>query len=374
MNILIISPFFYPDKGVGALRMSSLSRYLIKKGVKLWILTEKKEIMGTDIKAEYRFVESVRTGNFLTEFIINRNRYLFAFRELSDIEEFDAVIISGGPFYTFPVAIEAKKKNIRCCLDFRDPWVFDIREDFFNIRNLIRQMYYLPYERKAVKAVDDVVTVTDRWVKSFRRYYPTCRSKIHLIENGFDDEQLNGLKRMDYERSAPVTIGVFGKLFYYTDKYSRIFARALKKYTYKISVIQIGEREKQVDEILDQINIEHNIIESTGFMSYKSGMEMLMNADYFLIIDARNDAIGTKIYDYIYLQKPIIYVGPKNTYISEIIIKYQLGYSCKNQQEVEKVLEDLGVSDKKVQINEESRNRFARSFQNEKWWNMLNEK
>ena len=40
----------------------------------------------------------------------------------------------------------------------------------------------------------------------------------------------------------------------------------------------------------------------------------------------------------------------------------------------QKVLEDLGVSDKKVQINEESRNRFARSFQNEKWWNMLNEK
>ena len=232
----------------------------------------------------------------------------------------------------------------------------------------------MPYERKAVKAADDVVTVTDRWVKSFRRYYPTCRSKIHLIENGFDDEQLNGLKRLDYEKCTPVTIGVFGKLFYYTDRYSRIFVRALKKYTYKISVIQIGEREKQVDEILDQINIEHNIIESTGFMSYKRGMEMLMNADYFLIIDARNDAIGTKIYDYIYLQKPIIYVGPKNTYISETILKYQLGYSCENQQEVENVLKDLGVSDKKVEINEELRNQFARSFQNKKWWNMLNEK
>lgn len=372
MNVLIIAPMFYPDKSVGALRMTSLARFLINKGVNLWVLTNKKEVTEIDFKAQYVFVDSIKTGNFLTEYQNNRERYVSAFETLTDIVEIDAIIISGGPFYTFHIAIEARKKKIKCFLDFRDPWIFDRRENTYGLKNLIRKAYYLPEERKAVGAATLVVTVTDRWVQTFQRYYPSCRAKFRLIENGFDDGQLSMLRKAELQKEKRITLAVFGKLFYYTDKYSKVFTKALKKYTNDISVLQVGQREEQVNRILEQFGLDQCSIKSTGFIQYSSGMEILMNADCFLIIDARKDAIGTKIYDYIFLGKPIIYVGPKDSYISDIIRQYGLGYSCDSSEKVERAFNRLLSHGYHSDIDENLKVHFARSHQNEKWWELLN--
>lgn len=375
MNILIIAPFFFPDRGVGALRMSSLARYLLQNEVEISVITNRKKELSTGISANYFYVDSLQQGNFVHQFNVNCNKYMEAFEYMCKQSSYDAVIISGGPFYTFPVAKVAKKYRIPCYLDFRDPWVFDFREPlkFFNFKNLIREAYYLPKERGAVKSATAVVTVTPKWINNFKRYYPVCREKFVLIENGYDDEQLSNIRLIEKKKASSIVLGVFGKLFYYTEKYSNIFAAALKEFQQDISVLQVGERESQVDAILRSNGVTGSVIESTGFLSYNIGIATLMNADVFVIIDVRKGAIGTKIYDYIYLGKPILYVGPKNTAISGMIVKYKLGYVCSTTDEIKNVFRIIKTGTYKFRQDANLKHQFSRREQNRKWLELLNE-
>ena len=54
MNVLIIAGVL-SDKSVGALRMTSLARFLINKGVNLWVLTNKRRDKDRFEKAQYVF-------------------------------------------------------------------------------------------------------------------------------------------------------------------------------------------------------------------------------------------------------------------------------------------------------------------------------
>ena len=68
--------------------------------------------------------------------------------------------------------------------------------------------------------------------------------------------------------------------------------------------------------------IEHFSISSfinEPFQDYATGIRKLQKADVCILIDIRKHAIGTKIYDYIYANKPIIYIGKKKTYLEKMV-------------------------------------------------------
>lgn len=374
MRVLIIAPSIEPDKSVGAIRMSCLTRYLVENGIDVYILTNKKlndVVLVEPSHVEYvNIIAELSNKSNLDVFNENKKLYKKSYEKIISNNNIDITIISGGPFFTFNLSVDLKRKNIPCVLDFRDPWFFDIRENnkTHSIKNLIRRCYLYILESRAIRHATAIVTVTDIWKGLFERYYPFQKNKFHLIENGYDDRLLDLVQFSD-STFETFTIGVFGKLFYYTQNYSSIFLQAIQKVG-EININQVGERECDTDLLLKKHNLPLNVINSTGFMNYTDGIKELKKSHLFLIIDAREGALGTKIYDYIYLNKPIVYIGPTNTALSNLIKQFENGFVC---SEVEEVVEAIEIVRKKglKQLTTRKTDSYARSYQNQKWMNLL---
>lgn len=375
MNLLIVSPAFPPDRRVGAVRMGSLARYLLKKNVSITVITNKKINIDVDV-SKYVYVDILEFGRYSDKFAKNERLYLDAFNKETDSKKYDIVIVSGGPFYTFAIAKTAKYKGIPCILDFRDPWIFDYREakEFFSPKKIFTKIKEFPKERSAVKAASAVVTVTDGWKHDFVKFYPSQKDKFYTILNGYDDEMLRNLQKVNFNNQGKKIIGVFGKLFYYTEKYSKVFLNGIKELTDIFSILQIGEKEENAEQLMRECSVPLDTLESIGFFPYKEGIEYLMNADVLLIIDVRASAIGTKIYDYIFLGKPIIFVGPKTTQFAKIVGSIKGNYVCSTESEVTAAFKEILSKNKIISVNNGEIEKYARSIQNERWWQLLNEK
>ena len=371
MRVLIVAPYFPPYKSVGALRMASLARYLLLHGIETDILTNTVD-GEAEIESTYHYVDIKNTGEkYYTRFKRNQMEYCEAFRKVCINRHPDVVIVSGGPFYTFRIAQYAKESGLPCILDFRDPWIFEYRgaKSFFTVKNIISKFIELPWEREAVHAATCVVTVTDGWKAQFEKAYPFSKSKFMVIENGYDDALLQAISLDAPRHSKKITLAAFGKLFYYTQEYSKVFLNAYRKLQDRVDLMQIGQKETESDELLTNCGISLDKLYATGFLNYQEGIKQLNQADAFLLIDSRRNAIGTKIYDYIYLNKPIIYVGPKRTVLAQIISRFENGFVCSNEQETEEALNNIKSGmrlDEHIDIS-----KYSRSAQNQNWIEMI---
>lgn len=374
MNILIIAPAFSAVDSVGSMRMNSLYRYLADSGNKVEVITNLngKYMVKDD---NINFVDTYQGmpgANKLKIFKKNHDLYEAKAKKVLNRFKPDYVIISGGPFYTFTLSSVFSKLDIPCILDFRDPWIFDVRgyKDFISPKRVITRLVQLPYERMAIHSASAVITVTEIWKRQFQRFYPLQRQKFHVIENGYDDILLDTISIQD-ELSDKFIIGVFGKLFYYTPKYSHVFLSALEKLQDTVSVLHIGEKESESDGYLADHHINQNVFTHTGFLPYLDGMRRLSEAKAFVIVDIRKGAMGTKIYDYIWMNKPIIYIGPQNTEIADFISSFEFGYICQDVESVIHAIKDITNQDTLVLSTRLDKRKYARSFQNRRWMQLL---
>ena len=227
MKILVISPFFPPLKSVATVRIDSLTKYLAKKNYKITVLTNNMEERNeVDSAIETINVNSTTSGRFIINFFLNYNIYKDKVNELLKLNEYDAVIITMGPFYTLPLCkYLTQKYNLKCILDFRDLFVFEqnYKKNISILKQKISKMFFYPFEKSAVKYAYKVVTVTEGWSKTLKKYYSGYSNKIMVIENGYDDNLLIGVS-LNKKESLPkknIIIGVYGKLGYYSKDFSQ---------------------------------------------------------------------------------------------------------------------------------------------------------
>mgnify|MGYP004484407119 CR=1 FL=1 len=376
MNILIIAPIFPPDKGVGTVRFFSLAKHLLKCNTCFLITNEKENKVDIDFADVIYIKQDLKGTNFFAtqkKFKNMGQKYCKAAIQLFT-NKIDIVLITGGPFYTFSVAKVAKRYGIPCVLDFRDPWIFDYRENESFKQQILNKLVHFWDERQAIYCATKVVTVSSVWRKTFQKYYPLCKNKFYTIENGYDDERIENINFEYNSNEERLIIGVFGKMFYYSYKYAAVFLDGLKLFDKTNSMYyikQIGEEEQVVTSLLKENQMPENLVMNTGFLEYEIGMQELNKTDAFLIIDSRKTAIGTKIYDYIFLNKPIIYVGPKDSLIGSEVGKFSNGFVCETSMEVAKAFRMLKKGeclDKNVLIKD-----YSRSDKNIKWSELINE-
>lgn len=374
-NILIVSPCFPPDKTVAVVRMASFVNYLISKGDRVIVMTNSKDLDQIESfeHVEFEFVDGILTGAGYKIFKHNEKQYCKHIERFIQDRNIDCALISMGPYYTIKMPKIIRNQGIKCILDFRDPWSFDFREE--TMVSFFKKLVAFPLkyfkEWSAIKNADYVTTVASGWLHIFKRLFFFERNKFFLVENGYDDVRLKNIEELaeNNNNSDCYTIGVFGKLFYYTDKYSEIFLKAISRVNISdIQILQIGTKEEKSNQLLQKHNIPLDFIYNIGFADYAVGMKRLKRADCMLIIDARKHAIGTKVYDYIYLDKPIIYVGPKNSAIAMIIRDLPNCFCCDRIEEVSAAIVFL-FENRDLRIGRS--NSFSRTKQNEKMYDLL---
>lgn len=378
MNILILSPYYAPCSLVGAARMTSLTGYLAKNN--------KVDVICFDGNY-YKNIDGERTipdGIRIVEVGKGRKGYIESYREtlkscLAHII-YDVCIMSMGPFegQRF-VWRECKKKGIQLILDYRDPWLF--YKPFYKGKSLLTRLKLLikdvgnfPHEIRSIGYASAVVTVTDRNTDILRTRYKKHSYKIKTIYNGYESSVLASVSQKPRSNSKKTySIGCAGKFLYYNEKFARMLIEVLDdlyREEYKVRLYHIGEKKDDATQIIKDMNMEACVYEFGGSLDYDTAMKYLAEKDAGLIIYGIPEGLGTKVFDYIGLNKPIIYYGILPSELGDFIKSFKnvvVADSKKNLKEGIKRLINSNV----FNLEDIPGVRYSRDYQNSRYEELI---
>lgn len=372
MKILIVSPCFIPDANVGKQRMASLVRSLATKHevtVMQDAVSSYKSVTNEPSISEVQIVEV----NVKDSFINNVFEYCRTMKLHLKTHNYDAILISIGPFYTLPLVGTIKHNSkIPVILDYRDLWTNTFRKN--ENKNLIKRLIkVLLFEKPALKKVDAITVCAEGEISVLLKQYPFLELIPNkCIFNGYDDAQLEGIDvSKKHNNSNELTIGIYGKfevyigeenLEWFTNEISN-FSSVIGK---KIRIIHFGGEELLLRESFEKTNI---IYDWRGFVEYKCGMRILaQESDIFM---AANDVMigyGTKIFDYIFLNRPIIMYALNGSDLYRKVNTFENGCTFEDKESLKSGLNkimkyDYTYLDNNIIATEYSRSRQNRIFE-----------
>jgi hypothetical protein len=304
--------------------------------------------------------------------------YKKAVEEVIKNRHIDISIYSCNPYYTAPVAADMKEKHgMKYIIEFRDIWIKDefiTRNWLKRLKKIISRLPFRSYEKRVIQWADAVVTVAPKECEILHNDYPESKSKISVIFNGYDDERLSGdaMFRNEYPKEY---IGVFGKFGYYDYEYVVEMLTAIKQLWfdgYKIRILHIGDLDKKTAMALKITKFPQEAYINTGFLDYSQGMALLKGAIACCLIVHYKRALGTKIFDYIYTDKPVVFFAHQDSAIASILSKCKNAFRCESADDaseairkiIDENLETLGCSEREV---------YSRRIQNDRYYKIINE-
>ena len=396
MKILLISPFFAPVSTVAAARMTSLVKHLQNKHT-VTVVTYDDTFYQRypNFARKSPLVDGIRYVYFDPIYPVDRISHLketerVLYYTLSDElekEHYDIILLSSGP--VFPEAVISrigKKYKIPYVIDFRD---LDILDFFFSkkqlsynnssltrkVRRIIHDYVFQKFERKAVKRAVKIVVANPAHKDVLIRKYNLNPDKIVSILNGYDDNALNDFKSQPYEKdNHKFVIGIFGKISEYdtdrTQNLIRIFKRISEKYS-NLIIWHIGSNDKSTADYAYQIGLSHEQYVHYGVMDYKDAMAIMQKADMFAMVFTHPNSLGTKIYDYIALNKPVVSMSvPGMAFEKEFSVFKNICIS-ENDEVIQDFIchiinDKISVLDEHIDIK-----KYARSSNNTKYEELL---
>lgn len=382
MKILLIGPYA-PHGQVGAIRIISLSRFLVGKGhfVTVLCLSENtlKQMDPAGLSASVpdgvRVVPydiTLNAGSLLKKNYQNEKECKESLRKLLKTESFDVALISGGPFYAFGASKVLRKHGIPYVVDYRDLHISSAikrkKKGFlsqlkFNLTYPMR--YYQEYS--CVHKANAITVVSPEMKDNIADYFHYDPEHISVVYNGYDEDVLKDFTPMPL--ADEFTIGYFGKLMYYDKTKTQMLFSALdgiNKSGKKVSLLHIGPEDAGIEAYLKEKGyLEDGWYTNVGQKKYAEGMHLLSSCNACLLEYIYPEGPGTKVFDYIYLNKPIIGVTAEGIPLENFLRKFPNAFVCHTEEEITSAILKLageGIStltegDAKEIIASYSRNR-----------------
>jgi len=378
VKILVISPAFPPVSSVGVVRMTSLTAYLVREGHEITVICDESNSQNSNGNDIYipDGISIIRVPFGKKE---NSNRailYKNTVETLLNAETYDVALITVGPYYTLRFCYKVfPKYGIKYILDFRDVGAFEHikRTNIFRfVKIVVSRIFEGYFEFRSIANTEYVISVTEGWRKKKQNDYRLFKNKMLCIENGYDSERLKGIELPFH--LANHKISIMGKLAYYSEHYATILFEALKIVAPlydETQFVHICDEEIAVDNIMRKLEFEKKYYHVTGFLDYPQGIKLLSDSSINVIVDDRKAAMGTKIYDYLYLNRPIIYVGSPNTTISKFVSQFEYGFSCSTVEEVVYAIKYIFNNDISILDSKYIKENYSREHQNEKYTRLL---
>ncbi len=370
MNLLITSLAFAPFSGVGAARMTSLAEYLINHGHNVTVVSYDSKVF--DEKQQKRKIpKGIHSITFqkCKEKKKNQRKIYEIIEDCMNETIFDLWIISVGPFEIMDVIYKLyRKKKVPYIIDYRDIWLFEKNHQKFSLKIEIKQQVYnflhLPVEWKVMKNARKIVFVTEYCRRDIKKRYCLDNTKCEVILNGYEDlPRLKSKFKVDWDH---ISLGIAGKFGSYDVTAARDCLNACRECDeFTASVYHVGIREEKfITEFGEPVYY------GLGTMDHRETMELLAKLDVLVIVYQHSVGLGTKVYDYIALNKPIIYVGLVPSELSCFISQFENMFLCRDKQGVLdalKVIHDNRV----IKLTEKDILRFSREFRNKEYINLI---
>ncbi|RKJ42863.1 hypothetical protein D7X98_18225 [bacterium 1XD8-76] len=368
MNILILSLAYAPFSGVGAARMTSLSQYLTEQGHKVTVVCYDSKVFNEQellrpIPEKVKRVVVDRLNNRIKNINYLKNRVL----KTVENGKFNICISSVGPYETMFFIHELwRKYRLPYVIDYRDPWLYEkstlAEKGIIGLKVKMRDFLCQFVERRAIKYAAKIVEVTDYCKRDLIQRYHLSDDKCQVIYNGYEKT----LFHEKYPRKDYLTLGIAGKISYNVSA-MKLFLQTCGEFTdctRPIRVKHIGKKEGDLQEEFPETYRE------CGVKGYQETMETLSGMNILLIVYSHLSGLGTKIFDYIALNKPIIYIGTAPSELSEMVRGFENGYVCGTKEEMTKVLKGL-LDNCPKKLTEENLTEYSREYQNAKYVELL---
>lgn len=370
MNILILSLAYAPYSGVGAARMTSLSEYLINKNNNVTVICYDSKIFG---EKEQRRQIPDGVERICIEKILNkkenRKNIQLTVEKALQTKNYDICISSVGPYDTmFFLDKIWTKYNVPYIVDYRDPWLFEKTtikpKGILKYKLLLHDYLYQPVEKRVIKNAAKIISVTKQCQEDLIVRYGINSSKCKVIYNGYEDVPM-GKGEINQDEYI---VGIAGKFATYNLNAAENFLNACRnvKNTKPIKVLHIGKKELMLEEKYSDIYF------NVGEKSHQETMDELVKANALLVSYAHISGLGTKVFDYIAINKPIIYAGIVPSELSGFIGQFENSYICMSEAEVEDAL--YGLIDKQpLYLTTKDTDIYSREQQNEIYWALIKE-
>lgn len=348
IKVLILAYDFPPYVSVGGLRPYSWYRYFKQEGIEPVVVTRQwsnrygnhldyvapgeypytvveQTKLGTIIRSPYhpnlanrlmlkygesrfRWVRKIISGAYelLQWFFIagpKAGLYRSADEYLKN-NKVDAIIATGDPFVLFKYASKLSKKyNIPWIADYRDPWSNNYEKSKY--RWLYR--FYISLEKKYVRSAAAITTVSEFLKYKLTQLHPHL--PIYILPNGYDPEAI-----AQAQQATPPTdrlrFGFVGTIYDWHPWKSilRVLDKiALMNPEQKFEINYYGvNKENDLKEYIngDLLRLK-NYIQFTRKLVNQHLLKQLSNC-HVLFLHNDYSILGTKIFDYIGLQRLIL--------------------------------------------------------------------
>ena len=246
---------------------------------------------------------------------------------------------SAPPFTGHLIAVVLKKIwRVPLVCDFRDPW---LDNPFRLARPGWVERWEHDLEKWVYKNADMVIANTEPMAKAFKERHPEAALRIHVITNGYDPDDFEGITAKRDISSNLLLMVHPGSLYGQRDP--RCFLEAVRCVVFdhgcdQLRIQLIGPSEnfggKSLADYVKSLNLQ-DYIEIINSVSHQEALERMKGADYLLLLSQGTRLqVPAKVYEYMGLNKSIFAITESES-ATEVIMNSldDNHFTCTNSTE-----------------------------------------
>ncbi len=218
----------------------------------------------------------------------------------------DILITNGTPHSCHIIGMNLKSlfPEIKWVADFRDPWM---EIDYFKDLHLSKKAYqkHEVLERKVLTTADAVTTVSPSWTQLFLN---KGAKRVKTFTNGYPNHLHSVASHPSKDTILISHVGTLDE-----DRNPTQLFQALQSQSHSIQLKLIGPI---AQEIITQTKDAPNISIQPKTIPHDEAIAIMRNSDALLLLNNQKGAtkgrIPAKLFEYLALNKPIIYFGDQD--------------------------------------------------------------
>jgi hypothetical protein len=350
-KFLIVCWSFPPNPGIGGRRWAKFVKYLIKDGYEVFIIKEKIEssisdnqwldglnipkenifelkrhFLSNSINTSKGFIGKIknRISLFLLKIIESgtiydatvglKKEFSELLKRLILVHEIDKIVVTGAPFnlFYYTALTIRDNENIISVADYRDPWI-EAENYGMKSLNYNRKLNEINKQNLVFETFSFVTAPTKSIFESMIKQYngqKGIKSKFVELKHAFDKDDLMLKSNSENRDTSIIKFTYGGTIYLESEQYLHRLSEFISKFN-KINPIKQIEAVFYTPEYL-------KFKDSFSDLIFKQPIgnnifSVLNNSDYVILLSANHnkDFKTTKFYEYMCLNKPFFYLGPK---------------------------------------------------------------
>lgn len=365
LNIIIISYYAFPYTAISALRISHLANYLSEKGHSITFIRADNKYYKNLIDYKLKLNEKIKQIHISIKPTTNPSlsRLRFTFEILKKIKKlitnnkFDFLFFCSDPFWYLPLGPIFK-------IFYKIPYIIDFRDIMYR-HPIFRLHKYKDFMNKIadkfleeiyIKYADLVIDVTEENTILHRKIYSKYPSeKFITIANGYDSKligsiNINTVNETTSEENSlknkiinqKLKLAISGKFAFYNVEDVNIIIELEKmdiNIAKNLEIIAIGKDNPIFKE--KAANAKYLTFTFYPQMSQIDAFNILNESDILLLNNSQKTALGTKIFDYIGLNKPIFAFVKQDYAIWKLLEKFENAFLIKSVYDLIKAINQV---------------------------------